>query len=82
MANTAAYVRNEDAPKLPAPANMRGWLAWVHQNLFASIGGSILTCAFGLLAFWIIWTVVDWAVLRAVFTGVDREPCAAPSAAC
>jgi len=73
--STVAYVREEDAPRLPPPANMAGIQGWLLQNLFYSIGSTIVTLIFGSLAAWIIWTMLDFAILRAVWSGENREAC-------
>jgi general L-amino acid transport system permease protein len=71
-----AYVRSEEAPKLPPPRSMVGLVGWLRANLFSSTGNAVLTLI-ALYAFgWIIWQVLDWAVFRAVWTGADRTPCA------
>lgn len=49
---------------------------WLRENLFSSWSNALLT----VLGLWIIWTVVagfvDWAFVRAVFSGEDGRPCA------
>jgi general L-amino acid transport system permease protein len=73
----AAYVREDEAPKLPPPPNLVGVQGWVLQNLFSSIGSSIVTVLFGAFLIWLIWSVLDFAFLRAVWTGDNREACLA-----
>jgi general L-amino acid transport system permease protein len=80
MSDTAAYVRTDEAPKLPAPSSSRGFVAWIHHNLFPSFLSGVGTIAFALLAGLIVWTVFEWAVVNAVWSAADREPCAAPGA--
>jgi general L-amino acid transport system permease protein len=70
-----AYVREEDAPLLPPPASMSGIQGWLRQNLFSSIGNSIVTLVFGSLAVWVIWSLLDFAIIRAVWSGENREAC-------
>lgn len=59
----------------PPPAGA-GPLAWVRANLFSSPLNAALT----LVGVWITWTaayaIVDWALVRAVFTGSDGSACA------
>lgn len=55
-------------------------IAWTRANLFSSPGNALLTL-FGLALAWTIFApLVDWAVLRAVWTGSDRTACAVPDA--
>ncbi len=53
---------------------------WARENLFSSWGNAILTvvsvAAMGLL----VWQALDWALLRAVFSGPDGSACAKPGA--
>ncbi len=74
--STKAYVRREEAPLLPPPRGTAGLQGWLRQNLFPSVWNTMLTLAIGLLLGLIAWTIIDWAVLRAVWTGTDREACA------
>jgi general L-amino acid transport system permease protein len=53
----------------------RSALAWMRTNLFATPLDAVLTLALGAFSAWLIWTVFDWAVLRAVFTGQTRAVC-------
>lgn len=63
----------------PPPAGA-GPLAWIRDNLFSSPVNAMLT----LLGLWLTWlvvhAVVDWALLRAVFTGSDGTACASEGA--
>lgn len=72
-----AYVQNEPMPPLPPPASMVGIVGWVRQNLFSSIGNSVLTIVAILLALWIIPGFVRFLLTDAVWTGPDREVCLA-----
>ncbi len=75
-----AYVRHEEAPLLPPPAGTVGLQGWLRQNLFPSAGNALLTFAIGLLLAVIAWSIIDWAVIRGVWTGQDREACAVEGA--
>ncbi len=60
---------------------MAGWIAqateWLRANLFATLVQTAMT----LVALWVAisaaWIVVDWALVRAVFSGADGSACAA-----
>lgn len=49
--------------------------AWVRSNLFSSWGNTVLTLIGGLVSVWAIWAVLDWAVIRAIFSGSDGSAC-------
>lgn len=71
-----AYVRDRDAPLRAPPVGTAGALGWLHENLFSSLGNSLLTLLLAVAIGYIAWGVLDWAVLRAVWTGADRAACA------
>ena len=75
--SNTAYVRDDEAPKLPPPPNMVGVQGWVLKNLLSSIGSSIVTVLFGSFLLWMIWSVLDFAFLRAAWTGANRDACLA-----
>jgi len=75
-----AYVRDKDAPLRPPPAGSTGPVAWLRENLFSSLGNSTVTVALGLVLASLAWGVLDWAVLRAAWTGTDRAACAIENA--
>lgn len=77
---TSGYVRREEAPSLPPPPGTTGLAGWLRQNLFASAGNALVTLVFGLFLGMIAWSVIDWALIRAVWTGADREACAVDGA--
>ena len=70
-----SYLRTEAAPKLPPPVSMTGVRGWIFANLLSSTSNAILTVVAGAFLLWIGWGILDWAVLRAVWTGADREAC-------
>ena len=53
---------------------------WAQENLFSSWSNSALTVLGAVLSFWLIWAAIDWAVLRAVFSGSDGSACRVPGA--
>ena len=72
---TEAYVRMDEAPSLPPPPNMVGLQGWLRQNLFSTIGDSVVTVVFGILILWLVWETLDFAIAKAVWTGENREAC-------
>lgn len=72
-----AYVQNEPMPPLPPPASMVGIVGWLRQNLFSSIGNTVLTIVAALLALWILPGFVRFLLTEAIWTGADRDACLA-----
>lgn len=56
----------------------QGAIGWARRNLFSSALNAVLTLLGVWLAARLVYAVVDWAVVRAVFSGVDGSACAAP----
>ncbi len=73
-----AYVRQEDAPLLPAPPSEVGIQGWLRKNLFSTPFYSVLTVVLGGMMLWYIWDVFHWAIVTAVWTGSNREACLVP----
>jgi general L-amino acid transport system permease protein len=55
-----------ETSRLP-PRRARGALSWIRRNLFADAGSGLITIAGVALAAYWLPTLVDWAVLNAVF---------------
>ncbi|MFN3130747.1 MULTISPECIES: amino acid ABC transporter permease [unclassified Roseibium] len=68
-------VRTEEAPLLPAPISTTGVIGWMRQNLFSSIGNTILTVIGVLLAYSMLAPFIQFAFIDAVWTGDNREAC-------
>ncbi len=77
-AKSPAFVREADAPLLPAPANMVGWQGWLRANLFSTPLNSIMSLALGAIIAWYLWGIIDWAFFRAIWSGSDRQACLLP----
>ncbi|WP_417709468.1 amino acid ABC transporter permease [Roseibium aggregatum] len=76
MANTDLFhIRTEEAPRLPAPISTTGVIGWMRQNLFSSIGNTVLTVIGILIAYSLIAPLVQFAFIDAVWTGDNREAC-------
>ena len=74
---SAAFVRPTLAEPRDPPKSFVGPFAWARAHLFGSIFDALLT-AFGLfLLGWIAWTVLDFALFRAVWSAKDGETCRA-----
>ncbi|CTQ63893.1 amino acid ABC transporter permease [Roseibium alexandrii] len=76
MSKTEVFqVRTEEAPLLPAPISTTGVIGWMRQNLFSSIGNTILTLIGVLLAYSMLAPFIQFAFIDAVWTGDNREAC-------
>ncbi len=77
-AASPAFLRLEMAPTLPPPASTVGPIAWIRSRLFGGVVSTILT----LISLYLLWIIVppliDFLLIRAVWTGTDREACLAP----
>jgi general L-amino acid transport system permease protein len=70
-----AYVRTDEAPLLPAPASTVGIQGWLRANLFSSAFNSVLTIVLGAALAYYLWGIIDWAIIRAIWSGTDRTAC-------
>lgn len=71
------WVRSEAAPTLPPPPNLAGPMGWVNDHLVPNWWNGLLTVLGLVFLGWIAWQIIEWALLKAVFTGADREACIA-----
>lgn len=69
------YVRQEDAPRLEAPANLVGWQVALRERLFPTPLSGLASIIIGALLAWVAWTIIDWAIVRAVWSAPDRTLC-------
>jgi general L-amino acid transport system permease protein len=77
---TIAYVRKTEAPALPPPRNTTGIVATLISRFFPTPFSAMASVLLAALMIWVIWTILDWALVRGVFTGDNREACAAEGA--
>ncbi|MBI3436239.1 MAG: amino acid ABC transporter permease [Proteobacteria bacterium] len=70
-----AFVRDERAPALPAPAATIGGFGWLRANLFSTPFNALLTLATVALALLIIPPLVRFLIIDAVWEGADRDAC-------
>ncbi len=71
--------RSAAMPLARLPQSPNAW-DWAKANLFSSWGNAILSVVLLVLAGKLIYGFLDWALVRAVFTGSDGRACAAPNA--
>jgi general L-amino acid transport system permease protein len=80
LSSSQGWVRTKDAERLPPPPNTTGVTGWLLQNLFNTPLNMVLTVVGAAFIAWITWGVIDWAIIRAVFTGENRDACVAGQA--
>jgi general L-amino acid transport system permease protein len=74
------FIRREIEPPAPPPRASGGPLGWMRRNLFATPGDAVLTVVALALIAYALPHLLDWAVVRAAWTGSDRAACLAPDA--
>ncbi|MEQ8825916.1 MAG: amino acid ABC transporter permease [Filomicrobium sp.] len=69
----------QDEARKTAVGGMGGQaLDWVRSNLFSSWGNSLLTVLGLWICYLVIWSTIDWAIIRAVYSGTDGSACRVP----
>ena len=71
------WVRTGDVPDRPPPPNLAGTMGWISDNLVPNWWHGLLSVFGFLFLAWLAWIVLDWAVVKAVWSGSDREACLA-----
>ena len=66
--------------RIVATQQYAGSCCWLRENLFGSISSSIATLLFFYLCFSYLPPFVDWAFIKANWTGTDRSVCEANAA--
>lgn len=79
MSDTAKNIEGWIAPR-PAPSGTVGAVAWMRENLFSSVGNSILTILGLALIVWLVPGLIEWGFLTADFTGESRKDCTSEGA--
>jgi general L-amino acid transport system permease protein len=69
------FVRSDAVEAMPPPVLVRGPLAWLRENLFASPLQAILTLAALYLVYVVVPPIINFFFIDAVWTGSDREAC-------
>jgi len=70
-----AYVRAAPAAAVSPPMATVGVLAWIRERLFPNVGSSLMTISIALLLIWIVPPLIDFLIVKATWTGADREAC-------
>lgn len=66
-------------PSRPAPVDTEGPVAWIKTNLFGDKTTSLATLVIGAFLLWLIPTLIDWGLIRAVWEA-RFEACRAETA--
>ena len=75
--HAGGWVRSEMATAVAPPKSFVGPWAWVRAHLVGSVSDALLT-AFGItLVVWLVWQVVDFALIRAVWSAPNGATCRA-----
>ncbi len=70
------------APMIRPPRLQVGAVAWLRDNLFSSVGNSILTIVGLYLIWWVLSGILSWGIINATWIAKDGGDCRANSGAC
>lgn len=70
-----AFITRETLPSLPPPSTLKGPIAWMRQNLFSSVGNSIVTVVLVLAILAALIPFINWAFIKADWIGTSRDDC-------
>lgn len=69
------FVQRAPIAPLPPPPATTGAVGWIRRNLLSTPFNVVVTILSSLLAYWIISEALDFLILKAVWSGADREAC-------
>ena len=69
------YVRTTMEKAAPPPPSTVGAVGWIKANLFPNWWSTVLTLLGMAIIYFAVVNVYDWAFVRAVWTGTDRNAC-------
>ncbi len=72
---------HQPAPDQPAPVSERGVIGWLRENLFSSWFNGLITLVTLYFIASLLIPLIDWALIKAVFSGEGPESCT-PGGAC
>lgn len=79
--SNGAIVKHERHEDLPPPKSEVGIYGWLYHNLLHPWYNAILTAIGLTIVFFALWTILDFTVFGAVWTGEGREACQTESGA-
>jgi general L-amino acid transport system permease protein len=77
MSTQSSYVRTQMIAPLAPPRMQTSALGWMRENLFSSLGNTLLTLLGAALLAALVWPTVRFVLLDAVWHGTDRTACLA-----
>src|SRR6202008_1201079 len=77
MSTQSTYVRTQMIAPLAPPRVQASALGWMRENLFSSLGNTLLTLLGAALLAALVWPTVRFVLLDAVWHGTDRTACLA-----
>jgi general L-amino acid transport system permease protein len=75
--NAVAYVRTAPPAAVSPPVATAGALAWLRERLFPNVASSLMTILIVLLLVWSVPPLIDFLIVKATWTGSDRDACLA-----
>lgn len=69
-------------PVMKPPRSQVGPVAWLRDNLFSSVGNTVLTLLGLALIYWVLKGLLTFAVFEATWVGKDGSDCAKNDGAC
>ncbi len=74
------YVATSQTPDRPPPSSVKGPIAWMRENLFATWSDTLLTLVAAYLIYLLLSGLLGWGVLHAVWSGSDGTACSVKGA--
>jgi general L-amino acid transport system permease protein len=71
----STYAGRGQLQPLPPPVDTSGFSGSVRRNLFATPFDSILSIICLTVVAYVVWSLVQWGIVNAVFVGADRSVC-------
>ncbi len=75
MAENISYVRDTLLEQSTAPRGAAHSTGWAQRNLFATPKDSVLTVVASVIIIWVLFHLINWTLIQAVWTGPNRSVC-------
>jgi general L-amino acid transport system permease protein len=76
MAENLAFLREAFIAPSPPPVTDKTVLGWLRKNLFATLTDTVISLVAAAILVWFLINVVDFLLIKAVWTGENRLACA------